>query len=144
MQVTFTSGWTALLNRQNFEWNANPFSEMFKETQNATDFIGLFREKAIFDPQTGYMALSPLREYTPDEADHMDDMATPSQEGEDDSQTPGHKRTQSGTTGPPNKARKPADDQFHINPLDDAILAKRVGMSMWLVFAVSNVSYCAF
>ena len=52
-QITFQSGWTAVLNRQTFEWNANPFSQIFRDTQSATDLISLFREKAQFDPRKG-------------------------------------------------------------------------------------------
>ena len=142
IQITFQSGWTAVLNRQNFEWNATPLSQIFRETQSATDFISLFREKAKFDPRKGFIALCSPVTSTREVDDTLEEEDT-STHSEDDlsppssSKSPSHstspyelgrKRTQSESAGPLSKTMKPTD--LHYNPLDDSIHAKRVGMSL--------------
>ena len=49
VQATFKSGLTAVLNRQNFEWNHSNFNKLFQETDNAYDFVMIFREVTLFD-----------------------------------------------------------------------------------------------
>ena len=49
IQVTFQSGYTVLLNRQNFEWNRSPFSKQFKNTTTAGKFIATWNRVAVLD-----------------------------------------------------------------------------------------------
>jgi len=56
MQITFVSRYSLLLNRQNFEWNKSKFSEQFKASTNAIEFISLWQQLTTFN-STGRKAI---------------------------------------------------------------------------------------
>ena len=47
--MTFVSGCSLILNRQNFEWNKSKFSEQFKASSNASKFMSILHELTTFD-----------------------------------------------------------------------------------------------
>ena len=48
--MNFVSGYSLILNRQNFEWNKSKFSEQFKASSNASKFVSMWQELTTLDP----------------------------------------------------------------------------------------------
>ena len=126
--MTFASGYSLLLNRQNFEWNKSSFSEQFKESTNAMEFISLWQEVTILD-STGKKAvpkdISTLSASSPSSQTCSVNSAgakrSLSNSDSADLQSPAPKRAISTpvTIHSGNKA--------HPSVIDDAIHLKRIG-----------------
>ena len=51
-QVLFSNGEKGVLSRTNFEWNKNDFSQLFRHTKNANEFIAVWRKNTTFNKIT--------------------------------------------------------------------------------------------
>ncbi len=131
-QVTFKSGLTAVLDRQNFEWNQSKFNQYFRESKSACDFVTTLREVTQFDSERGYIVPKPdsaMVISSPVSPGDIDEEELETEE--EDMNLPAQKRPniedETSSAGPPSKSGKTVH-HIHANPLDDAILSKKIGM----------------
>ena len=130
--MTFLSGYSLILNRQNFEWNKTNFSQQFKASRNATEFISLWQKLTTMD-SNGRKALP--KEMLPNSSSAAVCSTSSSSAGgkrsistsndTSDSQPPTPKRAAS--TGTTHSAGNQKQKQPHPNPIDNVILQKRIG-----------------
>ena len=152
VQATFKSGLTAVLNRQNFEWNHSNFNKLFQETDDAYDFVMIFREVTQYDSERGYYvpkpesAIQTTSTACDDEIDENDEV-----NDEEEINPPARKRTnlEESNDELPAKATK-SSHHLHSNPLDDSILNKKIGKCISLACSLSAclhsilvVAYCS-
>ena len=108
------------MNRQTFEWNTNPFCRLFREANTAYDFIGVFRARTKYDVTTRRIIYALTTDDTMVDDIEMSQQHGDEDEVEDQDQQTSRKRTL--------EQRESTTEPQHSNPLDDSILAKRIGM----------------
>lgn len=124
-QVTFTCGSKIILNRQNFEWNKSPFNEEFRNSSNASEFISIWQNTTNLDARK-------------QQAVPVDEVVLPSSESSQTSSCVHGDNSESPSIQPASKrmciqAERSSGNssldqtQIHSNPIDDAILSKRIG-----------------
>ena len=130
--MTFVSGYSLILNRQNFEWNKSKFSEQFKASSDASEFISIWQE-LTFD--NGNKAVLKDTVLTPpvNSPTSTSDQANPNSSAR-------AKRSLSASTDssdllPPPKrtvTTPSGNKQAHPSAIDNTILSKRLGMYLLL------------
>lgn len=134
-QVTFTCGTKAILNRQNFEWNKSLFSEEFKNSSNASEFISVWQRTTKLDARKqqaipiseAMLSNSPESSQT-SSSGHSSIIQHGSHiDAESPNVQPAPKRI---CTHSERSSGNSSFDQMqvHSNPIDDTILSKRIGM----------------
>ena len=129
--MTFVSGYSLLLNRQNFEWNKSKFSEQFKAATVATEFISLWQELTTFD-STGKAVPKEVLTLPISSPTSTEDQAYPTSSAgakhslststdSSDLQSPTPKRAATTHSGSNHK-------QAYSSPIDNTIHSKRIGM----------------
>ena len=131
--MTFLSGYSIILNRQNFEWNKSSFSQQFKASRDATEFISLWQELTTMD-SNGKKALrkeiltlpssSSVCSISISNAGGKRFISTTNDTS--DSQSPTPKRAAS-TLATTHSGGNQKQKQTHASPIDDATLLKRIG-----------------
>ena len=129
LQVSFQSGHKVLLNRQNFEWNKSSFSEQFKTTSTAGEFIAVWNRATILDQhrqlavsisETNDVSLASVAgsSQSSTTSPHTGSTHRLDPSDADISLQPASKRSNS---------RNSSSGQQHANPIDDTIHLKRIG-----------------
>ena len=132
IQISFQSGYKVVLNRQNFEWNKSSFSEQFKTTTTAGEFITIWNNVTIMDQhrqlvfpiahgETQDVSL-PGVSSSQSSASSSCAGTTHSLSDTDNSLQPASKRAAYS-----NHTSTCTSSQQHANPIDDAIHSKRIG-----------------
>lgn len=126
--MTFKSGYKIILNRNNFEWNKSSFSEEFKTTATAGEFISVWNRVTKLDLHRNY-AMAIIDTCSQNDHDTMPTSCSSSQGSvvapskhslsDADNSLPAPKR-------PSSSSAKDHTNQ-HANPIDDSILSKRIG-----------------
>ena len=117
-----------LVNRQNFEWNKNSFSEEFKTTINASEFINIWQRITRLDSRT-QQSVYRTETSSPESSQASSSHSTLNSDSE--VIPPAPKRV---CTERPSASAASATivDQsqsaIHPNPIDDMMLSKRIGM----------------
>ena len=132
IQVIFRDGEKGILSRSNFEWNQNDFCQLFRKSKTAEEFVKVWNENTTFNKVT--QSAEPIFESqemeTRSEGVSPDETLNPpsphsSQPKEDSRAT---KRALGEGCSSEIQPKKPCIKPM-INPLDEAIEAKKVGMS---------------
>ena len=133
VQVTFKSGLTVVLNRQNFEWNHSNFNKLFQKTDSAYDFVMMFREVTKYDSERGYYVPKPESaiQTTSTACDDENDE----NEDQEEISPPARKRTTLEESNDELPATK-SSHHLHSNPLDDSILNKKIGKCISLAYSL--------
>ena len=129
IQVSFQSGFKVILSRQNFEWNKSSFSEQFKSTTTAGEFITIWNRVTIMDQQRQLaIPIGETQDVSLTSAGSSQSSTsscagtTHSLSDVDNSLQPASKRATYS-----NHTSTCASGQQHANPIDDAIHSKRIG-----------------
>jgi len=131
MQVSFTSGYSILLNRQNFEWNRTDFSENFKNTSTAGEFISVWNKVTKLHGSMGFA------EPITDAMDNSSAASSQSSGGPVVAPTNVNKRPSSDLDSSLPLSKRPTvpsqlnTDSSHANQIDDRILSKRKGSMIY-------------
>ena len=128
-----------MLNRQNFEWNKSSFSEHFKTTTTAGEFIAIWNKVTTMDQHRQLAIVLGETQDTSLASVGSSQSSTTSAAGTthplsdaDNSYQPASKRANysghSSHSGHSNHSSMfSTSNQQHANPLDDAIHSKRIG-----------------
>lgn len=130
-----------MLNRQNFEWNKSSFSEHFKTTTTAGEFIAIWNKVTIMDEHRQLaIVLGETQDTSLASAGSSQSSTTSACAGTthllsdaDNSLQPaskranhsGHHSSHSGHSS--HSSTSSTSNQQHANPLDDAIHSKIIG-----------------
>lgn len=126
LQVTFKSGYKIVLNRQNFEWNKSSFSEEFKATKTAGEFISVWNKVTKLDMYRG-VAMPII-----DSCSQNDAMSTSCSSSQGSAVAPSKHPLSDGDNSLP-ASKRPSSSSAkdhtnqHAHPIDDSILSKRIG-----------------
>ena len=129
VQIIFKSGTKVLVNRQNFEWNKSSFSEEFKATTSASEFITVWQRITTVDSRT-QQSVRRSESSSPESSQASSSHSTQSTVSVDSEVVPPAskrlclERPSTVTTGSADHGQSP----LHLNPIDDVILSKRMGM----------------
>ena len=128
VQVVYKSGWISVVNRQFLQWNANEFSSLFKDTQNAIEFLTRFDKHTKFDVARKILKAS-IAADSPLNDDLMDTSECSQEKEHETADEEEHVLSQTQTTSSRKRTNTNEDipSAKHANPLDDGILAKRLG-----------------
>ena len=123
-QVLFSNGEKGVLSRTNFEWNKNDFSQLFRHTKNANEFIAVWRKNTTFnkitqssEPLSTVAAELEQDESQEESRDELEPIILPSQS------SAAKRQVKESTSQRP--AKKPCTTSSY--PLDESIEAKKVG-----------------
>lgn len=121
-----------LVNRKNFEWNKSSFSEEFKSSTNASEFISIWQQITRLDSRTQQSvchsetsSLESSQASSSHSTQHSDSEVVP----------PAAKRMcpERSSTIATAATVDHSQSTFHPNPIDDAILSKRMGMLYYIL-----------
>ena len=110
------SGHKTILNREDFEWNRTPFSRSFRTAMSALEFATVWDRVTDHEHNASYPVptAAATSERTPT------NMGTSNDDGSSDDG-----ETSAELSGPSPKRAK--TDDVSDNPLDNAILSKKIG-----------------
>ena len=120
------------MNRQNFEWNKSPFSQEFKGTKTAGEFISIWNQVTNLDTQRDF-AMPVTDAYNQTNAG----LSTSCSSSQGSTTASKHPLSDSMDNSLP-APKRPNTVNQHANPIDDSILSKRIGE---LIKQLSRIIY---
>ena len=102
-QIDFKNGYSAVLNRQHFEWNQTAFSQQLRHSRDGCEFTTQFNKLTQFDTSRGYLVPT---------VDAVKENSTTSDSSIDYEE---HNET-SASTESPSSSKRPRIDSSHSAP----------------------------